>query len=94
MKPQQTSINLKKTIIIFFVMVVLQSLLLIYLMNNKLTLFCDEIYSYSLSNSPFGILFETEDKSSIKWNSKWIDSQVLKDYIGISRENSFNYKNV
>ena len=66
MKPQQTNNKIKRTIFIFFIMVVFQSLLLVYLMNNKLTLFCDEIYSYSLSNSPFGILFETEEKSSIQ----------------------------
>ena len=91
--------NTKQTInknlkIYLIVMVFIQSLVLIYLMNKKQNLFCDEIFSYSLSNSKFGILFEKEGKSSLEWHNRWIDSKTLKDYISVSSKNIFDYKNV
>ena len=66
-------------------------------MDIKAGLYVDEVYSYSQSNSPYGLLFPPNIFNKIQnydiWK-KWVTGQIFKDYITVSPGNEFNYSNV
>ena len=89
--------KIKNIKFLFFVIVLLQIVLLVFYMNNKVCFFCDEIYSYSLSNSPFQTLFQPiglNNEQVIETDYKWLDGKLFNDYITASENNRFNYSNV
>ena len=63
-------------------------------MNNKISFFCDEIYTYSLANSRNGTIFAPMGhKSSIDCSYKWLDGSFFKEYITVSKTNRFDFSN-
>ena len=60
-------------------------------MNNKVGFFCDEVYTFSLSNSKLGILFECYGKPDYDCNYRWTDGKMIKEYITVSNAHRFDY---
>ena len=86
--------KLTNTKFLFIIIVFLQLSLLLYLMDHKMGLFCDEVYTYSLSNSQTGIIFKSYGDQPDKYYYNWIDGKVFKNYINVKKENRFDYNNV
>lgn len=82
---------LKNSKILLFLIILLQVSLLIYLMNNKVGFFGDEIYTYSLSNGHMGIIFECYGEPDLDVNYKWIDGKLINNYISVSKDHRFDY---
>ena len=83
--------------ILLFIIIIIQLTLLFYQMDLKTSLSVDEIYTYSLSNSPNRMMFfpKIYNKTpSLDLQNRWLDNQVFKDYICVSENNRFNYSNV
>ncbi|MBR1815759.1 MAG: hypothetical protein IJ763_03570 [Lachnospiraceae bacterium] len=55
----------------------------------------DEIWSYGLANSDDGpYVYMMNDKTEYKNYGQWMDSEVLRDYVTIDKNEIFNYKMV
>lgn len=88
--------SLKSIKVLFLIVIISQLALLIFYMKQKVCFFCDEIYSYSLSNSRVQNLFQPiglNHKSFVDINYKWFDGNFFKDYISVSEKYRFDYSN-
>ena len=80
----------KRMIIIVFSIILVQLLICTYFMAyKKHYYYADDIYSYGAANS-YGKLNPLQDE---KYNV-WIDGNTLVDFLTVSREEAFSYKNL
>ena len=91
-------INKNNSYLILFVVILLCQITLLYFyMDKKSGFYFEEITANTLSNSPYGRLFPSDECKIVQkydiWN-KWVSGQVFKDYITVTLGNEFNYSNV
>lgn len=83
--------------ILFIIILLIQSVILFHKMDIKSDLYVDEIYTYSLANSPNGMFFPPKiSNKTLKfdlWN-KWLPGQIFKEYITVSPGLEFSFSNV
>ena len=92
-----SSKNINRFSIMLVVILLIQTAMLFYHMDIKSSLSTDEVYTYSLANSPNGIFFfpkiSRKSPALNLWN-KWIPGQIFNDYITVTPGNEFNFSNV
>lgn len=82
----------RKNIKLLFIIILFQIIFLLYFMNSKICFFCDEIYSYSLSNSQYGHIFPPAGhNTNMIVTDKWISGDILKKHICVTEKTKFNF---
>ncbi|MBP8968539.1 MAG: hypothetical protein KBG42_04565 [Lachnospiraceae bacterium] len=86
--------------LIFFTLIIILSLRLIYLFTCRTSYFCDEVYTYGISNSlgnPVLVWNDAAEISTDEYNSyrgEWYDGSTLHNYLTIESEERFHFYDV
>lgn len=95
---------MNKTIkkMIFFSALLLLSVRLIYIFTCRTSYFCDEVYTYGISNSIGKPLLVwtgeyeniTDDEFYNSFREQWYDGTILHDYLVINQDEKFHFSDV
>lgn len=87
--------NNRAIYILLFIILLLQLVRIIYVFAvEKDGFHSDEIWSYGLANSYYQPYLYKDEYSSNKNMEKWLDGQVLRDYITVQENERFSYDSV
>jgi hypothetical protein len=79
---------------LFIVVLLIQSFLLVFYMNEKASFWIDEVNSYTLANSSCEELFiqkEYDESLNLDIRNKWIPNYIFKKQISIDSDKCFDY---
>ena len=80
---------------LFFFLIIILSLRLIYLFSCRTSYYCDEVYTYGISNSIGNpVLIWTENYKNESFQGEWFDGSVLHNYLTINNGERFHFSDV
>ncbi len=93
---------LKRTKIIFAILLILNLCIILYHFSNKESFHSDEQWSYAHANSSIGAFLDkdidshlsVEGEAKKRWYNQKISSERLVKYLTVSEEGRFNYSNI
>lgn len=59
--------------------------------DEKKGFFCDEVYSYGLSNSVDYTFLDNESAEQYSDNNGWVDSDYFEKYVTVSKDEIFSF---
>lgn len=83
-------INKHMTILVLCIVIILQTFVMLYWCTQKQAYFCDEMYSYGLSNNHNEWHLYLEDD----YLNTWHDSSLWHDYLTVQEDHRFDYGTV
>lgn len=86
----KTIINKRMTVLVLCIIIVLQTLVMLYWCTQKQAYFCDEMYTYGLSNNHNKWHLYLEDD----YLNTWHDSSLWHDYLTVQEGHRFDYETV
>ncbi len=81
----------KKFIVLSIALIVIQMIICIIVGYNKRNLFCDEVFTYGLSNCEDYAFLNKETFDSLGHNG-WVDADFLQHYVDVDEETPWSFK--
>ena len=80
----------KKIIVLSIALIVIQMIICIIVGYNKRNLFCDEVFTYGLSNCEDYAFLNKETFDSLGYNG-WVDADFLQHYVDVDEETPWSF---
>ena len=81
----------KKLIALVISLIIVQLIICIIVGYNKRNLFCDEVFTYGLSNCEDYAFLNKETFDSLGYNG-WVDAEFLQHYVNVDEETPLSFR--